>query len=438
MGQCAECGKWSTIQQQVVVSDDAAKKPQAPASDVVKLSSAAEHDASQRISSGIAEVDRVFGGGIVPGSMVVLGGDPGIGKSTLALQVAGTLQQKVLYVSGEESANQIRGRFARLFSAALPENVGFVSSQHLETVLSTAKKEQPTLVVIDSIQMMRTDDVENEAGSVSQIRACAAKLMEFAKTSNTSVLLIGHVTKDGSLGGPKTLEHLVDVVMYLEGDRQHLFRILRSVKNRFGSISEVGIFDLTSKGFEQVENPSAHFLNQNSKRASGSTLSVVMEGSRPFLIELQALVSKTAFGYPVRKSSGVELNRLQLLTAVVAQRAGVPLHTMDIYMNTVGDISVSERVADLSICCALASAFYDRIIPDGTVILGEVGLSGEVRPVPRLADRLKEAEQLQMTTVVIPKGKKISTKLTVHEVEHVRDAFQVLDLTPSVNRSKSA
>lgn len=399
------------------------------AGDVVVLASETFAAAPPRFSTGVLEVDRVFGGGMVPGSMTVLGGDPGIGKSTLALQMAGACKSVVLYVSGEESANQIRQRFVRLFEPTLPPNVQFLASQHLETVLSTARKVTPRVMILDSIQMLITDDVESEAGSVSQIRACAAKLMEFAKSTDTSVIMIGHVTKDGSLGGPKTLEHLVDVVLYLEGDRNQLFRILRSVKNRFGSISEVGILDLTSKGFVEVQNPSAHFLQTSVARASGSALTVVMEGSRPLLLELQALVTRTAFGYPVRKASGMELNRLQLLTAVLTQRAHVPLQTMDIYMNTVGDLFVDERVADLAVIAALASGFSDKIIPPDTVVLGEVGLSGEVRPVPRLADRLREAEQLHMTSAVVPKGKLPQSKLTLHAVSHIREMIEVLGIS---------
>ncbi|MBT4120592.1 MAG: DNA repair protein RadA, partial [Candidatus Magasanikbacteria bacterium] len=329
-GRCLECGKWSTIEERIASKSAETKESlgYSPAK-TQKLSEIKSEDI-KRVKTNIFELDRVLGGGIVPGSLILLGGEPGIGKSTLSMQLAMTVDN-TLYISGEESVGQIKLRANRLNLKT--DNLQLANETHIETVCATIKKEKTKLAVIDSIQTIYSEESTGEPGSVSQIRACTAKLMEIAKTTNTAIVIIGHVTKDGAVAGPKTLEHLVDTVLYLEGERYHAYRILRATKNRFGATDEVGIFEMKESGLEEVKNPSASFLQERGENMSGCVVTCLMEGTRPLLVEIQALVNKTSFGYPVRKASGFDLNRLHVLTAVLQKRAGLDLSQYDIHLN---------------------------------------------------------------------------------------------------------
>lgn len=407
-GRCLSCGKWGTIPETghaPTAKEQSVGGPSVKPLAVATLGTVEKKDV-QRVSTTIEELDRVLGGGIVPGSLVLLGGAPGIGKSTLALQLACAVPG-TLYVSGEESVEQVTLRADRL--SKRNSALKLVSATDLEAILATAIAEQPSLVILDSIQTAVTADVEGEAGSVSQIRACTVKILEIAKTHRIPFIIIGHVTKDGSVSGPKTLEHLVDTVLYFEGDRQHMYRLLRATKNRFGATDEVGVFQMTGAGLEEIRNPSAAFLNDRAAAASGSVLTCLMEGTRPLLVEVQALVTKTAFGYPVRKASGFDLNRLHVLLAVLQKRAGLPLEQYDVHVNIVGGVEANEPAADLAVALAVASSFKDKILGNDMVAFGEVGLGGEVRAVAQTDKRLKECEQLGLKRVLVP-GHKIDVK----------------------------
>ena len=365
-----------------------------------------------RIPVPIEELDRVLGGGIVRGSLILLGGDPGIGKSTLILQAAAGLasaDRKVLYVSGEESAQQIKLRADRL---GVPgEHLLVLSETNLQVALDAAEETKPGLLIVDSIQTAYLDDLNSAAGSVSQVRECAARLMQWAKPRNVPVLIVGHVTKEGAIAGPRVLEHMVDVVLYLEGERHHHYRILRGVKNRFGSTDEVGVFEMADAGLREVRNPSEAFLEERSGNSAGSTVAVTMEGTRPILVEVQALSSATAFGLPRRSGNGLDANRLQLLVAVLQKRVGLPLQGQDIYANVVGGLKIAEPAADLPLTLAITSSFRDRAVDPRLVAIGELGLSGEVRSVNHLERRLIEARRLGFTRALVPAnlGRRSST-----------------------------
>lgn len=363
--------------------------------------------ASTRLKTGIGEADRVLGGGIVPGEVVLLGGEPGIGKSTLVLQLASGCELnvgKILYIAGEESPEQIRLRIDRLglkFS-----QLSFLSETDVLIVQKTIEQEQPGLVIVDSIQTMQHPEVASEPGSVSQIRAATSVLLQLAKQRHTPTILIGHVNKDGMVAGPKVLEHLVDCVLYLEGERSHPYRVLRTDKNRFGPTNEVGVFDMQEAGLIQVTNPSELFL-EGRQAVSGSCVTAVMEGSRPVLVEVQALVQKTVFGFPLRKASGFDVNRLHVLLAVLEKRAGIQVSTQDVHVNVVGGLRLDDPGADLAVCLAVASSALGKVLALGLLALGEVGLGGEVRPVGRVPERVKEAHQLRFDTVVLPARAKV-------------------------------
>ncbi len=358
---------------------------------------------AERIPVPIAELDRVLGGGLVPGSLVLIGGDPGIGKSTLVLQAAAALGDTVgpvLYVSAEESAQQIKLRADRL--GVVSDELWVLSETDLTEVLAAAEEQRPGLLVIDSIQTVAVDEISSAAGSVSQVRECTARLMEWAKPRNTPVMIVGHVTKEGTIAGPRVLEHMVDAVLYLEGDRHHQYRILRAVKNRFGSTDEVGVFEMADAGLREVRNPSEAFLEERDGSASGSTVAVTVEGTRPILVEVQALTTSTAFGMPRRSANGFDTNRLQLLVAVLQKRVGLPLGAQDIYANVVGGLRITEPAADLPLALAVASSFKDRRVEPRTVAIGEIGLSGELRSVGQLERRLLEAKRLGFERAIIP------------------------------------
>lgn len=407
VGRCAECGQWGTIAlEQGAAAEQRQSTAAVVAGKVVALSQVGSA-ATQRLHTQIGEVDRVLGGGIVPGAVVLLAGEPGIGKSTLVLQMASGCEveaKSVLYVAGEESPEQIRLRIERLGLEL--KRLIFLSETDVLVVQKTIEQEKPGLVIVDSIQTMQHPDMPSEAGSVSQIRAAASVLLQGAKQHHVPVILIGHVNKDGMVAGPKVLEHLVDCVLYLEGERTHPYRVLRADKNRFGSTNEVGVFDMQERGLEEVTNPSEMFLDGRST-VSGSCVAALMEGSRPLLIEVQALVQKTVFGLPLRKSSGFDLNRLHVLLAVLEKRAGVPVSTQDVHVNVVGGLRVDDPGVDLAVCLAVASAALNKIIPSGVMAVGEVGLGGEVRPVGRLAERVAEAKKLKFELVVAPSRGKV-------------------------------
>jgi len=357
-----------------------------------------------RIKIPIHELDRVLGGGLVPGSLVLIGGDPGIGKSTLVLQTAAALaspEQPVLYVSGEESAQQIKLRADRL--GIRGEQLLVLAETNLEEILLAAENVEPGLFIIDSIQTVYMEEISSAAGSVAQVRECTARLMQWAKPRQIPVLIIGHVTKEGTIAGPRVLEHMVDAVLYLEGDRYHQYRILRAVKNRFGSTDEVGVFEMADLGLREVRNPSEAFLEERAGDAAGSTVAVTVEGTRPILVEVQALTTPTSFGLPRRSANGLDTGRLQLLVAVLQKRVGLGLGTQDIFANVVGGLKVVEPAADLAVSLAVASSFKDRPIDSRTVAIGEVGLSGELRSVNQLDRRLNEARRLGFQRIVLPR-----------------------------------
>ena len=406
-GRCLECGAWGTV---VETTPEAAKaspagalaKPASKPGSVVSLQGLKGKQAERR-PTGIGELDRVLGGGIVPGSLILISGEPGIGKSTLLLQVAAKVPD-VLYVSGEESAEQIALRFERLGLAA--PTLKFSPETDVPTILATIEAEKPSLAVIDSVQTLAAADIGGEAGGPSQLRGIAAGLMEFAKRTGIPLLLVGQITKDGAIAGPKTLEHLVDVVVSFEGDRSSSYRLLRTTKNRFGATDEVGVFEMTGSGLQEVSNPSSFFLTERSQGAPGSVVTCIMEGTRPILVEIQALASRTTFGYPQRRASGFDANRLQVLLAVMTERLGIPTQTHDVHLNVAGGYKVKEPAADAAVVLAVASALSGTPLPADLVAVGEVGLGGELRAVPMLDRREAEAKRLNFTRVVSAKGAK--------------------------------
>ena len=362
-------------------------------------------EGQQRITVPITELNRVLGGGLVPGSLVLIGGDPGIGKSTLILQAAGVLgtaDHPVVYVSAEESAHQIKLRADRL--KVRGENILLLSETNLDAILGSIDSISPGLVVIDSIQTVMLDEISSAAGSVSQVRECTSRLLQWAKPRNIPVFVIGHVTKEGTIAGPRVLEHIVDAVLYLEGERFHQYRILRAVKNRFGSTDEVGVFEMADIGLREIENPSEAFLEERSLFAAGSTVAVTMEGTRPILVEVQALATPTAFGLPRRSANGLDTSRLQLLVAVLQKRVGLGLGSHDVYANVVGGLRIHEPAVDLAVAISIASSIKDRPVDRTVAMIGEIGLSGELRSVNQLDRRINEAARLGFTRVIVPKG----------------------------------
>jgi len=403
-GQCPACGEWNTLAETVVDSrrSEGTSRAWAPLSPPQRLTEI-QTDQFQRLPVAIEELSRVLGGGLVPGSVVLFGGDPGIGKSTLLLQASArmaTAGKPVLYVSGEESVYQIKMRAERL--GLDQDDLYLLAEVSLDQIVAQIEQLRPRLVVIDSIQAIAADELESSAGSVTQVKACATVLMRLAKTAGVPILLVGHVTKAGAIAGPRVLEHIVDAVLYLEGDRFHAYRLLRSVKNRFGSTHEVGVFEMTEQGMAEVANPSEAFLAERLASASGSAIAVTMEGTRPLLVEIQALTSTTSFGLPRRTANGVDFNRLLLLLAVLSKRVGLRLFDQDIFVNVVGGIRISEPAADLAVALAIASSFQNLPLPDDLAAVGEVGLSGELRAVSHLARRLNEAAKLGFRRCIVP------------------------------------
>ena len=382
----------------------------------------------RRLSSGFAELDRVLGGGIVAGSAILVGGDPGIGKSTILLQslAAVSANHPVLYVSGEESAQQIAGRAQRLRLAS--GGLRLLAETRVQQILPAADSERPAVMVLDSIQTFHTEWLQSAPGSLSQVRDCSAEFVRYAKTSGCCVVLVGHVTKEGFLAGPRVLEHLVDTVLYFEGDDTSRFRLIRAVKNRFGAINEVGVFAMTDGGLREVNNPSAMFVHQNSNPGSGSIVFATQQGSRPLLVEVQALVDASVLANPRRLAVGIEQSRLGLLLAVMHRHAGISLHDQDVFVNIVGGIRVTEPAADLATVLAVASSYSDRVLPRATVAFGEVGLAGEVRPVQNGLDRLREAQKLGYKRAIIPDGNRPKEHLKGLEVTGVQNIGDALAL----------
>ena len=426
-GRCLECGSWGTLSEEIKDQKEATKEAlgKLGGADLVDLRQVKDESA-QRLVTGLAEVDRVLGGGLVPGSLILLAGEPGIGKSTLVAQIADALakQQAVIYASGEESATQVKGRLQRLGCDL--KNLRFVSETNIEKIIATATKNKPQLLIIDSIQTVYSALIPSEAGSLNQIRAAAVKLLELAKGQGVAVIMVGHITKDGQVAGPKSLEHIVDTVMYLEAENSNNFCLLRASKNRFGATSELGVLEMTSTGFQEVANPSSIFIDGAPANISGSVIGCVLEGVRPFLIDLQSLVSKTVFGYPQRKTSGFDLNRLQVLAAVISKRTKINLSNQDIILNVVGGLRLTDPALDLAACAAMMSSFYNKNFNRQTVVIGEVGLGGEVRSVSRLEQRLKEAEKLGFKEAIIPDIAVKAGKIKLVKIKHLSDLAEFI------------
>ena len=407
LGQCPACKEWNTfVEEKVTVSrgstSAASEAGKERVSKVVTLSSVSVEE-DERIRTGIAELDRVLGGGIVQGSLVLVGGDPGIGKSTLLLQVCQRLSdagKNVLYISGEESLKQIKLRADRM--GRFSDSLYLLCETNLDLIRQTIERQKPDVVVIDSIQTMYNEEVGSAPGSVSQVRESTNVLMQLAKGMNISIFIVGHVTKEGTVAGPRVLEHMVDTVLYFEGDRHASYRILRGVKNRFGSTNEIGVFEMRKEGLVEVENPSEFMLSGRPEHASGSVVACAMEGTRPILMEIQALVCRSNFGMPRRTAAGLDYNRVNLLMAVLEKRSGLPLSNYDAYVNIVGGIRMNEPATDLGIVMAIASSYKNRPVPEDAIVFGEVGLSGEVRAVTMPEQRVAEARKLGFKTCIIP------------------------------------
>ncbi|MGB1800640.1 MAG: DNA repair protein RadA [Gammaproteobacteria bacterium] len=436
VGQCPECMAWNTLQETVAekkVANNVSRFREhlAGPAEVCSLS---EVDASEtpRQETGLAELDRVMGGGLVKGSVTLIGGDPGIGKSTLLLQTLSCLDKaniSSLYVTGEESAQQVGLRGQRLGLSL--DNLRILTENHLERILNVANKEQAKVIVIDSIQTVYSDMLQSAPGAVGQVRECAAQLVRFAKQTNTALFLVGHVTKEGALAGPRVLEHMVDTVLYFEGDSSSRYRVVRTVKNRYGAVNELGIFAMTDKGLREVSNPSAIFLSGHDEHVPGSAIMVTREGTRPMLVEVQALVDQSHLGNPRRVALGLEQNRLAMLLAVLHRHAGLSMSDQDVFINVVGGMRITETAADLPLLLAIVSSFKNKPLPNDMIMFGEIGLSGEIRPVQNGIERLNEAEKHGFKQALIPlanKPKEVSSEMQVQTVSHLSQVMEKVGL----------
>ena len=407
-GKCSGCKEWNTLSEEILsrkIEKEWAINEKPKVSKPVRMD-AINVDAIPKIKTGDDELDRVLGGGLVPGVVVLLGGEPGIGKSTLLLQVALQQRMKVLYVSGEESQQQIKLRATRMGLAE--DNCFVLSETETQSIFHQLQKIQPQLLIIDSIQTLHSNHIESGAGSVSQIRTSAAELIQYAKTTNIPVILVGHITKDGAIAGPKILEHMVDTVLHFEGDRNHIYRILRAQKNRFGATSEIGIYEMISEGLRQVKNPSEILISEKESSLSGHAIAATIEGIRPLMIEVQALVSTAVYGTPQRSSNGFNSKRLNMLLAVLEKRAGFALGSKDVFINITGGISIEDPALDLAIIAAILSSYHDSPISQKICFAAEIGLSGEIRPISKIDQRIQEAEKLGFKSIVISKYSKLS------------------------------
>ncbi|MBI5144881.1 MAG: DNA repair protein RadA [Candidatus Omnitrophica bacterium] len=434
LGRCPDCNHWNCfVEEDYLPARTEAKERISFSQEEPVLLKDVEVKEDSRIKTNILELDRVLGGGIVAGSVTLIGGDPGIGKSTIALQISNQLSQvgiSVLYISGEESVTQTKMRAMRLGKAET-SNLYIVNQTDLSFILEYIKKINPGVVIIDSIQVCFEPSISSSPGSVSQVRECAGILTRIAKTTGTSVFIIGHVTKEGAIAGPRVLEHIVDTVLYFEGDRFAVYRILRAVKNRFGSTNEIGVFEMTEGGLKEVDNPSQIFLSERPKDVSGSVVTATLEGTRPLLVEIQALVSKSSFGYAQRRAQGFDYNRLCLLIAVLEKRIGLHLQAEDIFVNVAGGIKVQDAAVDLAVATAIASAFQEKLILGESVVLGEVGLSGEIRSISQVAWRINEAEKLGFKHCILPLNnyKNLHYKKGTTDLVAVSSLKEALDLT---------
>ncbi len=433
LGKCPACGEWNSfVEEKAVMSSGISSKDKTkPKSEVVKLNEV-EKKKTFRIKTDVGELDRVLGGGFVTGSLTLLGGEPGIGKSTLILQICNNVKidGKILYVSGEESAEQIKSRADRL--GIKNDNLLFLAETDIDNVELALEKTQAKFVIIDSVQTMYSDEISSVAGSVSQVREITARIMKMCKQSGITTIIIGHVTKDGNIAGPRVLEHMVDTVLYLEGERYFSYRILRGVKNRFGSTNEIGMFEMQNEGLVEIKNPSQILISERDGNPAGSAIVVSLEGTRPLVLEVQALSTPTVFGMPRRNASGVDYNRLTLLMAVLEKRAGLNFGSQDVYINLVGGIRINEPALDLGIVLAAASSFKNISIKEDVVVIGEVGLTGEIRSVNMIEKRIKEAEKLGYKTCIIPESNKKllkeKFKLDIIGAKNIIDAMKYLGL----------
>lgn len=429
IGRCPSCGEWNTYVEEIQVKAEKSTPLFTSIKTKPESLNTITSSSGRRIKTGMGELDRILGGGLVPGSLLLFGGEPGVGKSTLALQLALSMSSsKILYVSGEESGEQIKLRSERLDGSN--ENCLVYSETSLENILTQSEHEKPHLLIIDSIQTISTSTLDSSAGSVSQVRESAAALLKYAKVSGIPVLLIGHITKDGTLAGPKILEHIVDVVLQFDGDSNHIYRILRATKNRFGSTSELGIFEMMSKGLREVANPSEMFINQHSENLSGIAIAATVDGIRPFMIETQSLVSSAVYGTPQRSSTGFDTRRLNMLLAVLEKRAGFRLGVKDVFLNIAGGLKVSDPAIDMSVISAVLSSNLDIPIDKKICFAGEVGLSGEIRPVSHIDQRIKEAARLGFEKIYISKYNRradtASAKITVAEPGRIDELVRSL------------
>lgn len=428
-GRCNSCQQWNTLMEETISSGkimaaELSKNTNIPLP-LEKIPVVQTH----RIGTGIEEFDRVLGSGLVPGSLVLIGGEPGIGKSTLVLQLALTLHgRKILYASGEESLQQIKLRATRL-KLSNPDCL-FLCETSLEMILAHVEKEKPDILIIDSIQTVSAEGVESSPGSVTQVRECTSAILKYAKKNNTAVLLIGHINKEGNLAGPKVLEHIVDTVIQFEGDSHHMFRILRPSKNRFGSTSEIGIFEMRQDGLSEIKNPSEHLISKGNDSVSGTAIAATLEGVRPFMIEIQGLVSSAAFGMPQRSSTGFDLHRLNMLLAVLEKRAGFKLLTKDVFLNVAGGLRITDPAIDLTVLIAVLSSSLDMAVSHQTCFAGEVGLTGEIRPVSRIDQRVAEASRLGFSKIFIPRAYQrqdfSSFNIEITKVARIEDVFRNL------------
>lgn len=427
IGRCPVCGEWGTYEEEIEQSAAPQRGVAARGSQPQRIQEVQARE-EMRIDMHSSELNRVLGGGLVPGSLVLLGGEPGIGKSTLALQVLMQMgDSKTLYASGEESAKQLKLRAERL--AGSPDNLYIMAETSLERILDAVTDIQPQLVVVDSIQTIGTEAIDASIGSLSQVKECAARILQYAKEKNVPFIIVGHINKEGSLAGPKVLEHIVDTVLQFEGDQHYVYRILRAQKNRFGSTSELGIFSMQQDGLREVTNPSELLLSSNRDGLSGIAIAAAVEGARPLLIEVQALVASAAYGTPQRSSTGFDGRRLNMLLAVLEKRVGFKLLQKDVFVNIAGGIRVNDPAIDLAVLAAVLSSNMDIALDEQVCITGEVGLAGEIRPVNRIDQRIREAEKLGFKTIIVPRGQKYNTQnlqIQVVEISRVVEAFKFL------------
>lgn len=430
-GKCPTCGEWNTMEEQVPIVSKPGARAKAALQRPQKLNEI-NSDIEKRIMSGIKEFDRVLGGGIVEGSLVLISGDPGIGKSTILLQICQNLGESnsILYVSGEESARQIKLRANRL--SVNTDNLSILAETDISSIVEIVKTEKPNIVIVDSIQTMMIDDISSSAGSITQVRECTNIFMHLAKSLAIPIFVVGHVNKDGAIAGPKVLEHIVDTVLYFEGERNYSYRILRSAKNRFGSTNEIGVFEMTQQGMKEVENPSLMMLSGRPKNTSGTCVACTMEGSRPILAEVQGLVTASGFGTPRRMSTGFDYNRMSMLIAVLEKREGFFFNGMDAYLNVIGGLKLYEPAADLSVAMALISSLKDKVLDEKTLAFGEIGLAGEIRAVNNCEQRIAEAHRLGFTKCVIPfhnyksLSKHLKVSMDIVPVRTIRSAFDAI------------